>query len=308
MKSRFNQRKRNRIKSKELLSKLSGIFRVSVFSVIIFVTTFLLVSIIRFFNKYSFEKTVNSVVVYKDGLTIIRFDPFYNELLTLNVYENISVESAGGFGNYPLKNIYALSENEKKGDEMFRKTIMRNFHIPIYGTVDCRNQMYEKRSLLNLVLSCSKTKDFDDMLYLIYTKWKTGSNKIEKNIEDYRGVFAKEEESDEDFHLNENVFEKLELDFSQSVDIDDVVNISIKTIGEARVPDYFSDVIRAMGGRVVETDSGSDFDVDFKTCKISGSNKVFIKNIGKVFGCEVVYLKDNADSELYFSPEYLNTF
>jgi hypothetical protein len=268
---------------------------------------FLLVLVIRFRNKYSFEKAVNSVVVYKDGVTIIRFDPFYNELLTLNVYENISVESAGGFGSYPLKNIYALSENEKKGDEMFRKTIMRNFHIPIYTTVDCRNQAVGKRSFLSLVFSCRKTKDFDDILYLIYTKWKTGNNKVEKNIEDYRGVFAKGEESDEDFRLNENVFEKLELDFSQSVDIDDVVNISIKTVGDASVPDYFSDVVRVMGGRVVETGRG-DFDVDFGTCKITGSNKVFIKNIGKVFGCKVVYQKGNVDAELYFSPDYLATF
>lgn len=304
----MGKRQKDRFRNREYLKNLIRLFRISFVSFAVITVLLLIIFVIYFYNKYSFGKVVNSVVVYKDGISIIRFDPFYNELLTLNITDEISAESAGGFGNYPLKNIYSLSENEKRGEEMFRKTIMRNFHLPIYNVIDCRHQSYNKRSLLGMVFYCGGVKDMDDLTYLIYTKWKTGNNKTEKNLNDLRGVFVQDAESDNSFRLSENLFEKLELDFSQSTDVDSIVNVSVKTADGGLVPEYFSDIIRIMGGRVVESDSQVSSMIGIKTCMVSGSDRVLVKNLGKVFGCETQYLKDNPDVLLYFSPEYLTSF
>jgi hypothetical protein len=307
VKSRLHRRKRKNLRSKEILYFLRKVIHIFIVIVAGTVVTALFLFVTFFRNKYYFSKPINSVIVYRDGISIVRFDPVYNEILTLNVNGNVFVDSSAGLGSYPLKNVYALSENEKKGEEMFKKTIMRNFHIPIYNIIDCRAALLNKRSLVSLIWTCPKGKDVDDILFLIFTKWRVGKNLTDKELDDYGG-YDSNKGSGENPKLDENIFEDLELDFSQDIDISDIVNVSIITHEGDVVPAYLNDVIKLIGGRVVEDIHESIDEAKIKSCKVIGSNKVFIKNTGKVFNCKVLYTKNEIDTKMFFSEEYLTTF
>ncbi len=308
MNNRLIKRKRKKQQKREVFEFLVRILRVSIMVIVVSVVIVSILFIVLFRDKYSLNKPINSVVVYSNGISIFRYDPSYNELMSLNVNGDVYIEASGGLGSYPIKNIYTLSENEKKGEEMFKKTIMRNFHLPIFNVIDCRTTAFEKRSLIKLVLTCSKSGDINDILYFIYTKWKTGNNFVEKDINDYDGV-VEDENGGGNLKLDENIFEKLELDFSQDLEIGDIVNVSIVTGESDNVPFYFNDVVKIMGGRIVEiNDRGNDV-MKLKSCKIVGMDKIFIKYIGKIFGCkEIRFSKKETDTKLYFSDEYLETF
>lgn len=307
MKTNYHHRKKGRIFQK---SKFIVLIKRTLFITILIALTVILVifvSIIFIIRKnISLGKSINTAVVYKDVVSIIKFDPISEELFILNIPGSLVVGSAGGYGNYQLKNIYSLSENEKTGNELFRKTIMKNLHIPIHGVIDCRKIHFKDNSTTRIILYCNTNRNFGEIINAIFSKWRSGGNVTVKNLMDYN-VVTEDPDTAGIYKLKENIFATLEFDFSQDIDIEQVVNLEIGVDGGSDVPDYINDVIKLMGGRVVgETSENNKRKVE--KCKITGGKISFIKNIGRVFDCSTEFAEGQNDAKLEFSDEYLKTF
>lgn len=306
MGERLLRRRLNKLKGVEISILVKNITKIFLILFLVIILAGTIFSVFVFRNKYSFEKPINTAIVYKDNISILRSDPYYDELIKLHINGNVTVDSSGGLGSYPLKNIYTLSENEKSGEDMLKRTLMKNFHIPVYNVIDCRNVLSGNRSLINIIFTCTSAKDFDDTLYLISTRWKMGSKVIEKNIDDY-GVVIKDESEEGIIRINDNVFEKLVLDFSQNMDPEEIINVSLVTSDKSKIPLYLYDVVKLVGGRIVEETHGEMTGFDVKMCKISGTDQVFVKNIAMIFGCDRDYSGSGSETTLYFSDDYLKT-
>jgi hypothetical protein len=242
-------------------------------------------------------------LVYRDGVSIVSYDSSYNQILLLNLDGEINVEVSGNLGYYPLKSVYELSQNEKQGDILFRKTIMRNIHIPIYNVIDCRTNSIGKFNIKNLLFSCRRKADTLDLVYMVYSKWRAGKNLIEKDL-DYYGVLDDREVGGL-YLKDDKLFPKLELDFSKGMDISEIVNVTFVSEESTNPPAYFSDIIKILGGRVVrKTNEG--IGQSTKGCEAIGNDEEFLRNVQKIFNCKTS--KGDDATKIYFSADYLGSY
>ena len=301
----IHRRKRKKLRELNILKFLIHLLRLLLFIIVtgLILTTLFFLLIFR--RNYFFDKPINSVLAYKDGIVIVSFDPSFDQLLIINVDGNINVVVSGGLGNYPLKSIYELSLNEKQGESLFKKSIMRNLHLPVYNVIDCRESLMDKLSIKKLILSCRRKSDIFDLIYLIYTKWKSANNVTEKNLSDYG--MHKTDVSGLIYLLDEEIFNKLELDFSQNMEISDIVSVTLVTKEGSNLPLFVNDIIKILGGRVVRKENDDATQNIVNTCKIIGNDAVFLKNIQKIFNCKTKFSKDG-ETMLYFNSSYLETF
>jgi len=250
-------------------------------------------------------KPINTVIVYRDGLVFAGFDPSVNDLLLVKVPGNLMVNTAGGYGKYQLKNVYDLGENEKKADDLVKKTIMKNFHIPIHLVVDCRKISFNGESVGTSTFSCPKRRNLFSLVNLLYESIKSGGNTSTKDLKDYRAIVT-DTTDDGFFELSDSIFDKLEFDFSQDMSLDQIVNVRLEIGNSSDLPEYLYDVIKIMGGRVVEGTSGKD--VVSSGCAVFGDDKKFIEDVGRVFGCRVEYEEMVAkEARVSISESYLRS-
>lgn len=268
-------------------------------------TTTIIATFIKVHKDVGLGKPINTVIVYKNDLVIVRFDPSGNSMLFVNLPGNLLLDTAGGYGQYQLKNVFDLGENEKRGDDLIKKTLMKNLHVPIHLLVDCRKFNFKNDSIFS-TLECMEHRNIRPLTLLVYAGTKSGKNIESKNLSDYR-VLLKSDVQENTFQLTENVFNRLEFDFSQDMSLDQINNVRIETQNESSLPDYLADVIKTMGGRVVEGVSGKS--VVSSGCTVSGGDRNFIEDIGRVFNCKIVFDKSQGSEAIFsISEQYLKTF
>jgi len=267
------------------------------------VIIWLVVIAIHFRQKYEVIKPVNFAIIYKDQIKILRYDPKYKEVLLLKINGD-TVFNTSQLGEYPARSLYDLSLNEQRGSELLRITLMKNLHLPIYEIVDCRNLIGTDSISTLGILKCKNSK-FVDLLYISYVVGRVGSNKIEKDLEDYQVL-----EPDPNlggFRISDNVFNKLEFDFSADSNIKDVISVEIEVPEGLYVPKYFDDIIRITGGRVIRTSNLSLIDIS-ADCLITSNNKDYLKYMKTIFGCNINYSPETKETVYIFSKGYLEYF
>ena len=264
----------------------------------------IVVMVIHIKLKYEGIKPVNFAIIFKDQIRILRYDPKYKEVLLLKIDGDTVFDTSGKLGEYPAKSLYDLSLNEKRGSELLRITLMKNLHLPIYEVVNCRNQTGSDSLSALVILRCKNSK-FAELLYISYILGKVGNNKISKELGDYH-VLTPVANLD-GFRISDNVFNKLEFDFSADSNIKDIVSVEIVVPEGSYVPKYFDDIIRITGGRVVRTSNLNLVDIS-DNCEITSNNKEYLKYMKTIFRCAVNYSTDMKESVYKFSKGYLEYF
>jgi len=258
-------------------------------------------------SRIVLSKPINFALVYKDGVSFLNYDSNYREMLIVHLDGNIIMDTAYSMGKYPLKNIFSLGINEKEHKDLFKKTLIKNFHIPITGVLDCRSSSGVGVFKINSLFTCRSNGSIADLIYAVYAKFSSGGNITYKSLEDYDVNFEDSGLSGK-YLSDSKIFDKIEFDFSTDLDINDVVNVEITAPSNTKVPQYFYDLIKYCGGRIVNLQYVSGLD-GFSGCKITGGNVAFVKYLRSVFGCKVLYL-DDKDSviKLIFSEDVLDGY
>lgn len=296
----LNRRKKAKVKKFLFVSGLVKAVRIFVIFSILLVFLAVMAGLLYLNFQYKVGKSYIYALAFADGATVIKHDMVDNEILMLNVDGEVGFQVSGGLGLYPLKSIYSLSQNEGTGTRLFQKTLMRNLHIPIHDVYDCRNMRKPDSFSTSLVLKCGRGLGVKGATFMIYGKWKAGKNLNINEIDDYNALLN--DDTSEKRVVSQNVFSRLEFDFSSSMDIEEIENVKIVVSEGDYLPDYVSDVIKIIGGRVVDTFSDETVE---KGCLVTGSNKIFQKQIKRIFACKTEY--DLQDSEIKFSKEFLKS-
>jgi hypothetical protein len=246
-------------------------------------------------------------MVYPDSIKIVNYDPKLKQMQVVDIDGKIIFDTSSNKGRYPLKNIYNLSINEKTQSDLFRKTVMKNLHLPIQSVLNCRHRRTDDHLGISSFILCRSEQNISDLIYISFLRWNVGKNVSYKNLSDY-GVLLTDSENGEKYIDKSKIFEKLEFDFSMDLDIKDVVNVDISIPGESITPAYFDDLIKISGGRVVNTErmEGSD---EIIGCEIRGDNKVFMKYLQGIFACTTIKEEGNGNFlHLRFSKNTLETY
>lgn len=293
------------------LRKSIKILLTFLFPVIFFVHIFLLYSVLR---EYGFKNNVNILFVQRDELVLVKYDPFARELLEVSIDGQTLMNVSGNMGNYHLKNVYDLSINEGKNDNLLKRTFMKNFHLPVHLVVDCRRSDGGGFTVLETLKYCKpeggRVKTF---LYLGYLKLRVGNNIVKKDFyTDYVRSFDTKE--DKTLEIDAKDFLKLDLDFSKSGNGDDYQSIKILTGTQKKLPTYFSDVFKVIGIRIIDVGGGGyNLDPITDRCIVKSKSKELVKNIEKVFDCQVIEninvgINDASEEFIFFNPNYLGLF
>jgi hypothetical protein len=294
----------NKLKKKDYLLLIKYFLRL----VSIIATTLAIICVIALAfhikQKYDVIKPVNFAIVYRDQIKILKYDNKSKEILLLKIEGDTIFDTSGKMGEYPAKSLYDLSLNEKRGSELLRITLMKNLHLPIYEVIDCRNIIgTETLSAIN-VLKCKNSK-IEDLLYISYILGRVGNNKIMKELGDYQVL--KSDANLDGYRINDNVFNKLEFDFSADSNIKDVISVEIEAPEGSYVPKYFDDIIKITGGRVVRTANLTSVDVS-ADCTITSNSKDYLKYMKTIFRCAVNYSPQAKETIYKFSRGYLDIF
>ena len=182
---------------------------------------------------------------------------------------------------------------------------MKNLHLPILSVVDCRRVKNSTNFSLSSLLRCVKNNNFSDFVYLFFLRWNAGKNVTYKNLDDY-GVNLNDSGINGFYLEDPDIFKKLEFDFSMDLDIRNVVNVEIVYPENMRVPNYFDDLIKVSGGRVVKTSAVDNLIIN-NNCEVRGMDKVFNKYLKNVFMCRSIYEKGETTS-LLFSENELKSY
>ena len=279
--------------------------------VIFFVHIFLLYSVL---HGYDFMNNVNILFVQRDELVLVKYDPFARELLEVSIDGETLMNVSGNMGSYHLKNVYDLSINEGNNDNLLKRTFMKNFHLPVHLVVDCRRSNSGSFTVLETLKNCkpagSRVKTF---LYLGYLKLRVGNNIVKKDFfTDYVRPSATME--DRTLEIDAKDFLKLDLDFSKSGNGDDYQSIKILTGTQKKLPSYFSDVFKVIGVRIIDVGGGVyDLDPMIDRCVVISKSKDLVKNMEKVFDCQVIEntdvgINDASEEFIFFNPNYLVLF
>jgi hypothetical protein len=303
MNRRIPRYRNHKLKGKDylLLTKYCSYF--ALIFILTAVIIWLFTIAIHIKQKYDVIKPVNFAIIFKDQIRILRYDSKYQEVLILKINGD-TVFNTSRLGDYPANSLYDLSLNERRGSELLRITLMKNLHLPIYEVVDCRNVMGTDSLPVLTVLKCNNSK-FADLLYISYVLSRVGSNKIVKGLEDYKVL-----EPDTGlggYRINDNVFNKLEFDFSADSNLKDIINVEIEVPEGLYVPKYFDDIIRITGGRVIRTSAINQIDIS-ADCVITSNNKDYLRYMKTIFRCAGNYTPEAKESVYVFSKGYLENF
>lgn len=254
-------------------------------------------------KKYDLDIPVNVAAVYEDKIVIIRFDPEYDDLMELVVDGDIKMETSAGLGEYLVKNLYTLSLNETNNSKMFKNTIMKNLHIPIFSILDCRSEIVNDTSSFNVFDCLSNRNKITDLVFLIYCKIQSQDHYFHKNLEEYH-VVNKQEDGLQG--IDEDVFDKLEFDFSQDLKKDEVFSVKLLSDGNLNIPLYFYDIIKVSGGRVVDYEKRqSDYISD---CMVESSDKRLNKYFATIFDCNNTNISNGDELNILFSSKHIKNY
>lgn len=297
----LNRRKKAKVKKLLFVSSVAKAIRILVISSVLLVFLVIMAGLLYLNFQYKVGKSYIYALAFADGVSVVKHDMVDNEILMLNIDGEVGFQVSGGLGLYPLKSIYSLSQNEGTGTGLFKKTLMRNLHIPIHDVYDCRSTNKSDSLPISLVLKCGRGLGVKGVTFMLYGKWKAGKNLNINEIDDYNALVS--DDTSERKVVSQNVFARLEFDFSSSMDIEEIENVKVVVPEGEYLPDFVSDVIKILGGRVVDTFSG---DAGETGCLATGGGKIFQKQLKRIFDCKI-QSDDGRDFQIKFSKEFLKS-
>lgn len=184
---------------------------------------------------------------------------------------NTEVEVAGGYGTWKIKSIVRLAESERKDAGLLVKSIVKNFHFPVY--------YYKTATSSNLSLPL-KLK--------VFALEFPGVASKEETIDLSKTPFLKEgklKDGTIGFSLTDNFPEKILPVFGTVSGRAPSVSLLDET-GVWGSGEDTAKLIEVMGGKVAAFEKKGSWEGD---CEIWGTEMKLVESIAKILSCKRVY-------------------
>lgn len=210
-----------------------------------------------FWYKVSILPKFTYVEKAEDGgayITIV--DSRIDKIIRYKVEPNKVFVSSRGLGEYKLESLWILGKKEGYGGELIANSITSNYLAPVYLWRDGGSDNLNLYQKIKVFLISKRGIEVDRVLNEFELPNSILINFIVNDIQ----------ESAPDFYVD---------DFT----------------GDIQTIQKVSAIVGTLGTKVSGYTKGYDENLD---CEVSGSNKISVREISKIFGCEI---KDNDDSE-----------
>jgi hypothetical protein len=258
-------------------------------------------------DKVAFAFRINSGDV---GVTVA--DPALTELTTLIIPGDTQVDVAENYGTLRIKNVWALSQNEKLGGRLLPETVTQNFLFPTFLWSDTDGENIEKSRLsgiMKFVFSPDGTNiPFGDRVSLgLFALRVPSLGRTEINLGESQ--FLRKQLLNDGFSgyiINGEPSGRLTVYFSDNDLSSTGVRVNIvDATGSPGVSDKVGAIVEVLGGKVVSVEKKDPAATD---CEVIGTNPRIVKKIMNLFSCKVGVGKSEFDLEFRLGSNFAKRF
>lgn len=281
----MSARKRRRYKSKNKTKKRPVLFK-------FLVTLFIIVSAVGFIlfkSEFWDGKNRLSVVITGDGgdVRITTFDPRLKEITDIVIPGNTQVEVSRSLGRLPIKNVWAVAENEGLGGELLAETVTSYFKFPVYVWANWQAIGFSDTSPFSIgkaVFVPYKTnlKIGDRFRLALFSIGVTNSKRASINL-DETGYITKTKlvDGEEGYIVTGSFPTELLAVFSDPEISEELVNVIIRNAsGDQLVAQEFGEVLEVLGAKVVSIEK---LEPETVNCNLVGSDAQIVKKVAIIF-------------------------
>ena len=251
-------------------------------------------------NRVFVSGTRLTVVAAQENPTLYSYSPSSRELTIIVIPKNTQVEAAGGYGSWSVGSLWDLGNQEGKGGEVLRNTVMKAFGIPVDGWVGPDGEDLFKNEALSFPVKVFKAISsgsiktdltFFDRLSLLSIGAVSSSRRGSLDLE-AKGVLAKKRLPDgvEGFIIiperGKIVFEELR---DSALLNERKTAFVFNATGKAGLAGQAVQVVSTLGIRVIGAGKGEE---KIEDCQIrvkeKDSGSISARKLSRIFGCRMI--------------------
>ncbi len=294
--------KRRETRFVKIKSKKFGFKKYMVFigiSLFLLTTTFLIIRP-HIWNRS--ERLVIAIARDNGEAAVVFVDPLVSSITTIVIPADTLVNVGRQLGEWKIKSVWQLGQNEKVGGKLLAETVTKTFRIPAeaWGNEKIANFISGKPLdiLKAFTLSGQTNLTLRDKIFLsLFSLRLKMADKIFIKMEE-TGVLEKTKLPDgqEGYVVRTILSPQLVGIFSDSQVSKEgkLIQIIDKT-GEFSVAQKVGQIIETLGAKVVFLSKKEESEGD---CIARGNNSVTLKKIAKIFSCQVVSKGDSSDLDI----------
>lgn len=244
------------------------------------------------------------------GVTVL--DPKLTELTTLVIPGDTQVDVAENYGTMRLKNVWALSQNEKLKGKLLPETITQNFLFPTFLWADSEAEGIGSSNFPQIVKfifdSGGTNIPFGDRINIGLFALKLPSlGRGEINLGESQ--YLKKQKLNDGltgYLLTGPISSRLTVYFSDNDLSQASAKVSIiDATGSPGAADKVGQIVEVLGGKVVSIDKKDSQAID---CEVVGSNPKIVDKIVNLFNCRKGVGKTDFDLEIRLGSNFAKRF
>ena len=260
----------------------------------------------RFSTRYwNGHDKVSFVTPLKNGdVEVVVLDPKLDETSKLIIPGDTEVDVAENYGVLKIKNVWQLSQNEKRRGRLLPETVTQDFLFP--------TTLWSKEPLDNIWKFIFNPEDtniaFGDRVTIgIFALRVPTLGRTEINLG--QSQFLKKtklSDGSSGYQLVGTPSERLTIYFADNDLTQGNLKVNIvDATGVVGVSDTVGEIIQVLGGKVVSIDKKAPESTD---CLLLGSNKVVVRKIATLFSCQIGSTSTNFDVEIHLGANFAKRF
>lgn len=235
---------------------------------------------------------LNLVVVQKEEVDILVFDPQNFEITKFIIPGDTQVDVASSKGKFKIKNVWQLGADEGLGGKLLTQTVTKNFYLPVF--------LWRGRSKTNLPVA--------DRISLWIFKLRVKETDINE-IDLGKGLYVKPkklEDGSRGYILESPLPERLTVYFSDYKMLKDVPRVVIEDeTGTSNTSSVVGKVIEVMGGKVVSIEKKAASGLD---CEMGGKDEDVLNKIADIFSCQKTSENTEFDLKIKIGKTFAKRF
>lgn len=244
-----------------------------------------------FVYKFIQEKTDKISLVYpgEDRVNVTVFDFQKETITTIVIPGNTRVVLADGLGEWKMENVWQIGVNEGLDGQLFKETVIKNFHFPITNWADYRASGFASTNasdMASAVFVLTKTdmglvQKIKVAKLALFTK---NTNRQEINLAATTLIRPEEfVDGTKGYKIGDDVPEKLLIYFSDPnfAQVRTILVTNMTGEGGSKVVDQ---LVSFLGNKVALIQSGEEEDF---SCQLVTNNKEMVMTLVQVLNCEV---------------------
>jgi len=257
------------------------------------------------------QRRVTLVVPMNDSsVSLVVFDPSDFLITVISIPSNTRITVPYGMGEWPLRSVWELGEQEGYGGEFLMNGVMKTFRLPVDFWVSREGEGFatgKVRSVLRAVLVPYGTNmTYKEKILLgIFSLRVSDSSRVMIDLREMGGVEKVSVGGEEAYLVRESVPGKLVRLFSLRNVLNEGALVGLVDASDGGVErGVLADLIEHVGAKVVSVDSVElQEDLD---CIVRFRKKITSMELARLFSCE---LRDgepegNVDVELQFGGKF----